>query len=71
MKIELPNYTDFDVEQISVSYLRLSDTIRISFHYTVLEEDEEDAEDEVVSIKLDKSELETLIAKLQQAAAHT
>jgi hypothetical protein len=66
MKIELPNYTDFNIGQISVSYLRLSDTIRISFHYTVLE-GEEDEEDEVVSLKLDKAELETLIAKLQQA----
>jgi hypothetical protein len=66
MKIELPNYTDFNIGQISVSYLRLSDTIRISFHYTVLE-GEEDEEDEVVSLKLDKAEIETLIAKLQQA----
>jgi hypothetical protein len=66
MKIELPNYTDFNIGQISVSFLRLSDTIRISFHYTVLE-GEEDEEDEVVSLKLDKAELETLIAKLQQA----
>jgi hypothetical protein len=65
MKIELPNYTDFNIGQISVSYLRLSDTIRISFHYTVLEGEED--EEEVVSIKLDKWELETLIAKLQQA----
>jgi hypothetical protein len=63
MKIELPNYTDFEVEETRVTHLPRFGLVRLHFHYNC------EGEDEEISLKIDKSELETLIAKLQQARA--